>query len=359
MTQGPIPTELIKSLPKTDLHVHLDGSLRPATVLDLAGAQGVDIPVKDLDGLERLIDSAMGGLPNYLRVFDTILKVLQTREALERTAFELAETAHNENIRYVEVRFSPSLHEEKGLSSTEIVDAVLRGLKAAGEKYGILSGVILCGIRTISPEESLRLARIAVSYKGRGVVGFDLAGEEKDYPAKDHIDAFHTILNNNVNCTVHAGEGFGAPSIAQAIHYCGAHRVGHGTRLIEDDGLLQYVKDHRIPLEICLSSNVHTGATDTIEAHPFKTYFDLKLRVTLNTDNRLISRTDMTQELDLASRHFALSIYDLRKILINGFKSAFLPHDEKVALLHRAIDEMDRLFSDYFPDTYTPYRTFL
>lgn len=358
MSVPAIALDLIHKLPKTDLHVHLDGSLRPTTLLELARTEGVEIPVASLEELESLLASGRGDLQSYLEVFKTTLLVLQTREALKRVAFELAEDAHDESIRYMEVRFSPSLHYEKGLSDTEIVEAVLEGLKKAQERFGIRCGVILCGIRTIDPDESLRLAHIAVQYKRSGVVGFDLAGEEKDYPAKDHLQAFYTILNNNVNCTVHAGEGFGAASIAQALHYCGAHRIGHGTRLIEDVDLLNYVKDHRVPLEMCLTSNVQTGATESLGSHPFKTYFDMGLRVTLNTDNRLISNIRLTTELDLACRTFNLTIYDLRKILINGFKSSFLPHDEKVILLHKAIEEMDEIFQGSFPE-YRPYRTFL
>ncbi|MBU1700134.1 MAG: adenosine deaminase [Candidatus Eisenbacteria bacterium] len=359
MTKQSVPRSLIAQLPKTDLHVHLDGSLRPTTLLELAAEQRISLPVNSLDELDSWLDAAHGSLPTYLEIFETTLKVLQTPDALKRVSYELAEDAHNENVRYLEVRFSPTLHHNAGLTTTKIIDAVVEGMNEARDKLGIRSGVILCGIRTISPEESLRLAGHAVNYKGRGVVAFDLAGAEKDYPAKDHLKAFYTILNNNVNCTVHAGEGFGAASINQAIHYCGAHRIGHGTRLMEDPDLHNYVRDHRIPLEMCLTSNVDTGATESFGTHPFKAYFDSALRVTLNTDNRFVSRTTMTNELDLACRTFGFSIYDLRRILINGFKSAFIPHDEKVAVLHQAIDEMDRLFRDYYPDTYRAYRTFL
>ena len=350
---------IIRQMPKTDLQCHLDGSLRAQTLLELAREAGEEIGLESVEDVDRMVEQAAGSLSNYLKVFEKTLRVLQTAPALRRAAYELAEDAHAENIRYLEVRFSPTLHQRRGLTYTEIVDAVLDGLREAERKLGIRCGVILCGIRTISPEESLRLARMAVQYKGRGVVGFDLAGEEKDYPAKHHLQAFYTVLNHNVNITVHAGEGFGAASIAQALHYCGAHRIGHGTRLMEDMDLLHYVKDHRIPLEMCLTSNVQTGASESLETHPFGDYFRLQLRVTLNTDNRLVSRTSMTRELDLACCAFDLSIYDLRKILINGFKSSFLPYDEKVHLLRHAIDEMDRLFTEYFPDLYKPYRTFL
>jgi adenosine deaminase len=355
-----IPHELIHKLPKTDLHVHLDGSLRPDTLLELGRQNGVQLPFSTPEEVRAYMQQHAGtDLKQYLSVFETLLSVLQTREALHRVAFELAEDAARENVRYIEVRFSPILHEHDGLTWPEIVEAVLEGLRKAEERYVIGTGVIICGIRTISPEMSLQLADLTVSFKGKGVVGFDLAGAEKAYPAKDHKEAFYTIRNNNISGTIHAGEEFGPPSIHQALHYCGAHRIGHGTRLWIDQELMDYVNDHRIPLEICLTSNIRCGTTATIADHPFRLFFDAGLRVTLNTDNRLVSDTTMIRELDLACRTFHLDTYDLRKILINGFKSAFLPHREKVKILSGAIDEMDRLFEEYFPGTYRRLRSFL
>lgn len=238
------------------------------------------------------------------------------------------------------------------------MDAALRGLERGERDFQIQSGVILCGIRQIDPEVSLRLADLTLQYKSRGVVAFDLAGEEKDYPAKHHREAFYRVLNNNLNSTVHAGEAFGARSIHQAVHYCGAHRIGHGTRLREDPDLLEYVNDHRIPLEMCLTSNVQTGAVSSYEEHPFGEYFRKGLRVTINTDNRLISNTSVSRELAIAERTFNLEVAGLRKVLINGFKSAFLPHAQKVGLLKEAIAVWDEVFAEHFPD-YQPYRTFL
>ena len=198
-------------------------------------------------------------------------------------------------MRYIEVRFSPILHTRHGLSLKESVDAARTGLERAERETGIQTGIILCGIRHISPESCLVLAQLALEYKSAGVVGFDLAGAEEHFPAKKHREAFFLILNNNINCTVHAGEAFGPASIAQAVHYCGAHRIGHGTRLREDPDLMDYVNDHRIALEMCLSSNVQTGAVDTLGDHPVKYYLNEGLRVTLNTDNRLMSDTTLTQ----------------------------------------------------------------
>ncbi len=355
-----IPRELVQRLPKTDLHVHLDGSLRPATLLELAAQHGVTLPFASPEEVcAYMRQNATTDLKSYLSAFDHTVGVLQTPEALRRVAFELAEDGARENVRYMEVRFAPPLHDRNGMTWERAVQAVLDGLRDGEDRYVLRTGVILTGIRTMTPEMSRRLAEITVAFKYNGVVGFDLAGEEAHYPAKDHREAFYLARNNNVSGTVHAGEGFGPPSIHQALHWCGAHRIGHGTLLWQDRELMNYVNDHRIPLEMCLTSNVQTGASRDLLSHPFRIYFNAGIRVTINTDNRLISDTTVTNELDLACRTFQLSIYDLRGILINGFKSAFLPYKDKVTLLRGAIDEMDRLFEEYFPGTYRRLRSFL
>jgi len=335
---------ILHALPKTDLHVHLDGSLRPATLFDLARSQGVKLEVENEAGLRSFLDRLTAGvsLPTYLKAFDLTLSVMQRPEALERVAFELAEDAHRENVRYMEVRYCPALHLKEKLTLHETVDAVQRGLTEASRRYGIQTGTIICGIRHLSPKLSLELADLAVAYVGKGVVGFDLAGAEKDYPAKAHREAFDRVLRNNVNVTVHAGEAFGPGSIRQALHYCGAHRIGHGTRLREDPGTLDYVNDHRIPLEMCLISNVQTGASASFEEHPFRDYLAAGVRVTLNTDNRLVSSTTMTDELEKAVETFDLDPIDVRQVLLNGFKSAFVPYREKGALIRRAKLEIDQ-----------------
>ena len=244
--------EDIFKLPKTDLHLHLDGSLRVPTIIELAKEYKVDLPTFDEEELTKqlVVPVDCPSLVAYLEPFNTTLSVLQEKDALTRVAFELAEDCAKENVKLMEVRYSPILHQQKRMKLTEIVDAVLRGLKMAEKKYDIKTGVIICGMRHIEPAVSLRLAEVSVAYKYQGVCGFDLAGAEANHPAKDHKDAFYLILNNNVNCTIHAGEAFGPESIAQALHYCSAHRIGHGTHLKEDGDLLNYVNDHRIPLEI-------------------------------------------------------------------------------------------------------------
>jgi adenosine deaminase len=344
-----IPEDLIRALPKTDLHLHLDGSLRLETILDLAREQGIRLPAADPAALANLVRMGDGerSLERYLKAFDVTLAVLQESEALERTAYELAGDCADENVRYIEVRFSPILHTRHGLSLRESVDAVRTGLQRAEAERGIKTGIILCGIRHISPESSLVLAQLALECKGQGVVGFDLAGAEEHFPAKKHREAFFLILNNNINCTVHAGEAFGPASIAQAVHYCGAHRIGHGVRLREDPDLMEYVNDHRIPLEMCLSSNVQTGAVARLEDHPIRFYLEKGLRVTLNTDNRLMSNTNLCKEYAIGMQACGLTVHDLEEIIIFGFKSAFLPLREKADLLRRVFKEMRTLTAPY------------
>ena len=345
---------IIQRLPKTDIHCHLDGCLRPRTVLELAAAQGVKLPTRRVAELTRLLQAGKRtrNLGDYLKIFDFTLSVLQDREGLYRVAYELAEDAAAENIRHLEVRYSPILHRKKRLSFEQIVDPVIAGLSDAGAKYHLTTGVIICGIRSLDPQYSLALAELAVAYKGRGVLAFDLAGQEKDYPAKAHQAAFQLILKNNINSTVHAGEAFGPASIAQALHYCGAHRIGHGTLLLQDRDLMNYVNDHRIPLEVCLSSNVQTRAVANIREHPFHFYFKQGLRVTLNTDSRLISATTVSKEIGLAVRAFRLSPYEVKRIIINGFKSSFLPYAQKARRLREVNLDIDRIFMEEFPEEY-------
>ncbi|MEM1416735.1 MAG: adenosine deaminase [Myxococcota bacterium] len=339
-----LPYRFFEQLPKTDLHVHLDGSLRLETILDLAETQGVSLPADTPEGLRSALrlGENTGSLVEYLKAFDTTLKVLQTEDALYRAAFELAEDAARENVWYMEVRYSPMLHTRQGLRLTTVVEAVLAGLQAAYKQHGILSNVILCGIRNISPASSLEMAQLAVAYKNRGVLAFDLAGAENDHPAKHHKKAFQLVRDNNIAVTIHAGEAYGPESIHQAIHVCGAHRIGHGCRLREDGDLLHYVNDHRIALECCPSSNVQTGAVESLASHPMKLYHDLGLRVTINTDNRLVTDTSVSRECQLSYEHMDLTLSDLKKIVTNGFKAAFLPFHQKQRMLREVSAELSR-----------------
>src|SRR5262249_37411459 len=326
---------------------HLDGSLRIGTIIELAGAHGIELPSTDPAELRRAMNLGQncGSLVEYLKAFDVTLRVLQHEDSLYRCAYELAEDAARENVRYMEVRYSPMLHTQRGLRITSVVEAVLAGLRAAHDNLGIESNVILCGIRNVSAESSLEMAELAVAYKNRGVVGFDLAGAEYDHPAKHHKAAFQLVRDNNINVTIHAAEAYGPQSIAQALHVCGAHRIGHGCRLREDGDLLHYVNDHRIPLEVCPSSNVQTGAIRDLASHPLKLYFALGLRVTVNTDNRLITDTTASKELWLCHSQMGLGMRDLKQIILSGFKSAFLPFHVKQQYLRKVSEEL-RSFPD-------------
>jgi len=338
----------LSRLPKVLLHEHLDGVLRPKTVIELAKeVKYSKLPTQDPDELGRWFhQGARGSLSKYLEGFTHTIAVMQTPEALQRVTYEQAEDLKNDGVVYFETRFAPVFHTKKGLSHQQVVAAVLKGLERARRDFGLPSGLIICAMRNMNV--SLEMAELAVDFRERGVVGFDLAGEEGGYPAKKHVEAFHYIQRQNFNITIHAGEGFGKESIWQAIQYCGAHRIGHGTRLIDDiavaDGkavklgqLAQYVLDKRIPLEICLSSNVDTGAVPNVAEHPFKTFYREKFRVTLNTDNRLMSDTSMSKEFQVAQENFGLTLDDFEKISINAMKSAFLPYQNRIDIIYSVI----------------------
>jgi adenosine deaminase len=341
--------ELLRSLPKVLLHEHLDGVLRPSTVIELArGAGYTGLPTADPQALAEWFHRGAnhGNLAKYLEGFAHTIAVMQTDEALERVAYEQAEDLSRDGVIYFETRFAPIFHTQKGLTHQQVVSSVLKGLERGRKDFGIASGLIICAMRNM--DVSLEMAELAVDFRERGVVGFDLAGEEGGHPPKKHVEAFHYIQRQNFNITIHAGEGYGKESIWQAIQYCGAHRIGHGTRLIDDivvvggraaklGDLAQYVLDKRIPLEICLISNVHTGATPSLREHPFKILHQEKFRVTLNTDNRLMSSTSMTQEFEAAADTFGLSLDDFEKITINAMKSAFLPYDQRRNFIYSVI----------------------
>jgi len=344
-----VPRKVLHSVPKILLHEHLDGGLRPQTIIELARESGyAGLPTENPEDLARWFHQGAnkGSLPEYLLGFAHTIAVMQTEEALERVAYEQAEDLSRDGVVYFETRFAPLFHTRKGLTQQQVVSAVLRGLERGRKNFAVESGLIICAMRNL--QVSLEMAELAVDFRQRGVVGFDLAGEEGGYPPKKHVDAFHFIQRENFNITIHAGEGYGKESIWQAIQYCGAHRIGHATRLIDDitivDGkvvklgdLAQYVLDKRIPLEICLLSNVHTGATPSVREHPFKVLFDQKFRVSLNTDNRLMSNTSLTNEFEVAAAAFDLSLDDFEKLSINAMKSAFIPYNERCRFIYEVL----------------------
>lgn len=340
--------DFLRTVPKVLLHDHLDGGVRPQTVIELAKDQHyTKLPTSDPGELDIWFQrgAQRGSLPLYLEGFEHTCGVMQTEEALERVSYEMMEDMKNDGMVYVETRFAPIFHTDKGLPTHKVVRAVLKGLERGKKDFGVHYGVIVCAMRHMEPAVSQEIAELAVEFRNLGVVGFDLAGEEGGYPPKKHVDAFHYIQRENFNITIHAGEAFGKESIWQAIQWCGAHRIGHGTRLIEDmkikDGevlsmgtLAQYVLDKRIPIEICLTSNVHTGAVKSLEEHPFGILYKYKFRVTLNTDDRLMSGITLTDEYAIANEIFGLGLDELEKVTINAMKSAFIPYKDRIKIIY-------------------------
>ena len=342
--------ELINSVPKVLLHDHLDGGVRPQTIIELADELKYSkLPTRDVGELANwfYVGANKGSLVEFLKGFEHTTAVMQTKEGLERVAYEMMEDMKSDGVAYIETRFAPVFHLTKGLYLEDTVTAVLAGLEKGKRDFGVGYGLILCGMRNM--KNTLEIAELAVNFREDGVVGFDLAGEEGGYPPKKHLEAFQFIQRSNFNITIHAGEAFGKESIWQAIQWCGAHRIGHATRLLEDivlddDGevvsfgeLAQYVLDKRIPLEICLLSNLHTGAVDQLDNHPFGILFKEKFRVTINTDDRLMSNTDLTNEFLTAVKYFNLSIDEIEKITINAMKSAFIPYKERLRYIYDII----------------------
>jgi len=333
--------ETIRKMPKCELHCHLDGSMRVETIIDMAEKQGVRLPSHDPVELRRImVQDEAASLVNYLKAFDITLSVLQDADSLRRAAYELMEDCAAENVWYIEVRYAPLLHQRKGLKLTQIVESVLKGLKEGERDFGVRWGLIICGMRSSHPKYTLQMAELCLAYKHNGVVAFDLAGAEGGNPAADHAEAFRLILQNNINVTIHAGEAYGPPSIEQALHQCGAHRLGHAVRLKEDGDLLNYCCDHRIPLEICLTSNVQTGAIDEMRRHPLRFYYDYGMRVCINTDNRLMSGVTMTDELWKAHEVLGFTLVEIKDLIIYGFKSAFLHQRSKVELLQQVLSDL-------------------
>lgn len=342
--------EQIKKLPKVELHDHLDGGLRPQTIIELATTYNVQLPSKDPDTLAEWFarGCVQKSLPLYLETFDVTVAVLQTPEALRRVAIEAVEDLASDGVVYAEIRFAPILHTAKGMSMESVVESVLDGMDEGKRRTGMSFGTILCSLRNQDPAISLEVAKLAVAYRTRGVVGFDLAGDESGHPPKKHLEAFQYIRNQNFNITIHAGEGFGLESIWQAIQVCGAHRIGHGTRLIDDmaingitiekmGSLAHFIQDRRIPLEMCLSSNVGTGAASDFPSHPFNILFRNNYRVFLSVDNRLMSNTTLSKEMEIASQYYDLTITDLEKITLNAMKSAFIHHNDKIRIIFDVI----------------------
>ncbi|MDP7703651.1 adenosine deaminase [Mycobacterium sp. TY815] len=346
--------EQIQQAPKALLHDHLDGGLRPSTVLEIAGEVGYDeLPATDAEELATWFRtrSHSGSLERYLEPFSHTVAVMQTPEALYRVAYECVEDLAADAVVYAEIRFAPELHINRGLSFDDVVDAVLAGF-AAGEQACAAAGnpiKVRCLVTAMRHAAMSReIAELAVRFRDKGVVGFDIAGAEAGYPPTRHLDAFEYMRDHNARFTIHAGEAFGLPSIHEAIAFCGADRLGHGVRIVDDiqvdpDGdvtlgrLAAIVRDKRVPLELCPSSNVQTGAVASIAEHPFDLLARSRFRVTVNTDNRLMSDTTMSQEMHRLVEAFGYGWTDLQRFTINAMKSAFIHFDERLAIIDEVI----------------------
>jgi adenosine deaminase len=350
----PLTAEAIRRAPKALLHDHLDGGLRPGTVVDIAAQIGYDeLPATDVDALAAWFAtrSHSGSLERYLEPFSHTVAVMQTPEALHRVAYECVQDLAADSVVYAEVRFAPELHINRGLSFDDVVDAVLAGF-ADGEKAAAAAGepiTVRCLVTAMRHAAlSREIAELAIRFRDKGVVGFDIAGAEAGHPPTRHLDAFEYMRSNNARFTIHAGEAFGLPSIQEAIGFCGADRLGHGVRIVDDmsvrdDGTVRLgrlagvVRDKRVPFEMCPSSNVQTGAVSSIAAHPFDLLARTRFRVTVNTDNRLISDTTMSKEMMLLAEAFGYRWADLERFTINAMKSAFIPFDERLAIIDEVI----------------------
>ncbi|MEW1548059.1 adenosine deaminase [Streptomyces tsukubensis] len=357
MTSQPLTTptaDQIRRAPKVLLHDHLDGGLRPGTIIDIARETGyTQLPESEPDKLGTWFHEAAdsGSLERYLETFAHTCAVMQTRDALVRVAAECAEDLAEDGVVYAEVRYAPEQHLEAGLSLEEVVEAVNEGFRqgertahAAGRRIRV--GALLTAMRHAA--RALEIAELANRYRDHGVVGFDIAGAEAGYPPTRHLDAFEYLKRENNHFTIHAGEGFGLPSIWQALQWCGADRLGHGVRIIDDikveaDGTVQlgrlaaYVRDKRIPLELCPSSNLQTGAAASYAEHPIGLLRRLHFRATVNTDNRLMSGTSLSREFELLTETFGYTLDDLQWFTVNAMKSAFIPFDERLAMINDVI----------------------
>ncbi|BBH64792.1 adenosine deaminase 1 [Actinoplanes sp. OR16] len=349
-------SDIVKA-PKVLLHDHLDGGLRPSTIVELAAAVGHELPAQDPEKLGEWFVAAAdsGSLERYLETFAHTVAVMQTEEGLRRVAKECALDLSADGVVYAEVRYAPEQHLERGLTLDAVVDAVEAGFRegsaeAAEAGRPIRIGTLLTAMRHAA--RSQEIAELAVRYRDAGVVGFDIAGAEAGFPPTRHLDAFEYLQRENFHFTIHAGEAFGLPSIWEAIQWCGADRLGHGVRIVDDitvpprgtpleipalGRLAAYVRDKRIPLELCPSSNVQTGAAASIAEHPIKLLHDLRFRVTVNTDNRLMSGTSMSREMALLTEAFGWGWSELQWLTINAMKSAFIPYDERLVLINEVI----------------------
>lgn len=352
-TGAELTRDVIRAAPKVLLHDHLDGGLRPQTIVELAAEIGHQLPADDAESLGSWFTESAdsGSLERYLETFDHTVAVMQTPDQLTRVARECVEDLAEDGVVYAEIRYAPEQHLQDGLELDDVVAAVQRGLEEGQQSVRDAGGfVVVRQLLTAMRHQarSREIAELVVAWRDKGVVGFDIAGAEAGYPPTRHLDAFEYLQRENAHFTIHAGEAFGLPSIWEAIQWCGADRLGHGVRIIDDitpasggtarlGRLASYVRDKRIPLELCPHSNVQTGAAASIAEHPIGVLTDLRFRVTVNTDNRLMSGTSMTREMSALVDAFGYGLADLQWFTVNAMKSAFLPFDERLQIINEVI----------------------
>lgn len=337
----------LQKLPKAELHCHLDGSLRAWTLLELSTAKRIVLPAATPATLASWmrVDDARN-LEDYLARFSVTLDVMQEAASIERIAYELVVDAAADGVQYLEARFCPALNTRETLTAEDALRAALKGLARGERETGTVARAIICALRTMPAPHSQEMAELAVAFRDSGVVAFDLAGGEAGNAAELHRDAFAYARLHDLAVTVHAGEGAGPESIRGAVHVCGAHRIGHGTRLYEDASLLGFVRDRRIPLEVCLTSNVQTRVAPTFADHPISQYVAQGLVVTLNTDNRLMSGVTLTDEYARAAEHLGFDISTLGALALASFDAAFVPYPERQRLRTRAAEQIDAVVAE-------------
>ena len=337
----------LKAMPKVDLHLHLDGSVKPETVLEWAERDGVELPSRDAGAVSRLmkVQGRCGSLAEYLEKFRFVGTFLQTAETLSRAAFEVVEQAAGENCAYIEVRFAPQLHRVKGLRPEEAIEAVLAGLARGERQFGVIARGIVCCMRGHPEKLNVEAVEAAARFRDQGIVAVDLAGDEANYPSSLYVEVFRRAHRLDLPVTIHAGEAGGPANIEVAIRLLGAARIGHGVRLREDGRLIETVLERQIPLEMCPTSNVQTNAVDGWDSHPLREYFDRGLAVTINTDNLTVSDTTITREYEEAAKRFGFTARELGRIALRSASAAFLPGEDRSSLVKRVRERLEALFA--------------
>ncbi|MFA9557024.1 adenosine deaminase [Evansella sp. AB-rgal1] len=332
---------ILERLPKVDLHVHLDGSIKPETVLDLSIEEDVSLPSNNITDLRNLlgIHGSCISLREYLSKFELVSKLLHSERALERVAFEIVEQASAQNCKYIEVRFAPQQHREKGLRIDEVLQAVIRGLKRGNETFDVKARVIACCMRHHSIKQNMEVIEVASHFLHKGLVAVDLAGDEAEYPAYLHLEVFQYANKKGIPVTIHAGEAGGPENIYDAVTKLCANRIGHGVRLRENQKIYDFIRDQKIPLEMCPISNIQTKASKSWSDYPLKEYYEKGINITINTDNLTVSNTNLVKEYKIIMEKYKFTLKDISNFILNGLQASFLPEGEKKMLTDKYREE--------------------